>query len=137
MRALGRHVILELYECDSEVLKDLGKVRDEMMEAARRAQATIVTTIFHEFSPFGISGVVVISASHLSIHTWPENRYAAVDIFWCGADVQPQAAIDHLAQMFGAERISVVELKRGVLVENHLEMKLDPLAGHLLQPVSP
>jgi S-adenosylmethionine decarboxylase len=79
----------------------------------------------------------VISASHLSIHTWPENRYAAVDIFWCGADVQPQAAIDHLAQMFGAERISVVELKRGVLVENHLEMKLDPLAGHLLQPVSP
>jgi S-adenosylmethionine decarboxylase proenzyme len=137
MHALGRHVILELYECDAEVLKDLGKVRDEMMEAARRAQTTIVTTIFHEFSPSGISGVVVISASHLSIHTWPENRYAAVDIFWCGAEVQPQAAIDHLALMFGAERIAVVELKRGVLVENHVEMKLGSLPGHLLQPLPP
>jgi S-adenosylmethionine decarboxylase len=118
MHALGRHVLLELYDCDAEVLKDLEKVREEMVEAARRAQATIVTVTFHEFNPFGISGVVVISTSHLSIHTWPEYRYAAVDIFSCGEVVQPQAAIDHLTQVFGAERISVVELQRGILVEN-------------------
>jgi len=118
MHALGRHVLLELYDCDAEVLKDLEKVRGEMVEAARRAQATIVTVTFHEFNPFGISGVVVISTSHLSIHTWPEYRYAAVDIFSCGEVVQPQAAIDHLAQVFGAERISVVELQRGILVES-------------------
>ena len=118
MHALGRHVLLELYDCDAEVLKDLEKVREEMVEAARRAQATIVTVTFHEFNPFGISGVVVISTSHLSIHTWPEYRYAAVDIFSCGEVVQPQAAIDHLTQVFSAERISVVELQRGILVEN-------------------
>ena len=118
MHALGRHVLLELYDCDAEVLKDLEKVRAEMVEAARRAQATIVTVTFHEFNPFGISGVVVISTSHLSIHTWPEYRYAAVDIFSCGEVVQPQAAIDHLTQVFSAERISVVELQRGILVEN-------------------
>jgi len=118
MHALGRHVLLELYDCDAEVLKDLETVRDEMVEAARRARATIVTVTFHEFNPFGISGVVVISTSHLSIHTWPEYRYAAVDIFSCGDVVQPQAAIDHLAQVFAAERISVVELQRGLLVES-------------------
>ena len=118
MHALGRHVLLELYDCDAEVLKDLEKVREEMVEAARRAQATIVTVTFHEFNPFGISGVVVISTSHLSIHTWPEYRYAAVDIFSCGEVVQPQAAIDHLTQVFGAERISVVELQRGILVQS-------------------
>ena len=118
MHALGRHVLLELYDCDAAVLKDLEKVREEMVEAARRAQATIVTVTFHEFNPFGISGVVVISTSHLSIHTWPEYRYAAVDIFSCGEVVQPQAAIDHLTEVFGAERISVVELQRGILVES-------------------
>jgi S-adenosylmethionine decarboxylase len=118
MHALGRHVLLELYDCDAEVLKDLEKVREEMVEAARRAQATIVTVTFHEFNPFGISGVVVISTSHLSIHTWPEHRYAAVDIFSCGEVMQPQVAIDHLTEAFGAARISVVELQRGILIEN-------------------
>lgn len=93
------------------MLKNLEKVREEMVEAAHRARATIVTVTFHEFNPFGISGVVVISTSHLSIHTWPEYRYAAMDIFSCGDVVQPQAAIDHLTQVFGAERISVVKLQ--------------------------
>src|SRR5215467_1590653 len=117
MHALGRHVLLELYDCDAEVLKDLETVREEMVEAARRARATIVTVTFHEFNPFGISGVVVISTSHLSIHTWPEYRYAAVDIFSCGDVVQPQVAIDYLTRAFLAERVSVVELQRGLLVE--------------------
>jgi S-adenosylmethionine decarboxylase len=59
MHALGRHVLLELYDCDAEVLKDLEKVREEMVEAARRAQATIVTVTFHEFNPLGSVGVVI------------------------------------------------------------------------------
>lgn len=117
MHALGRHVLLELYDCDAEAIKNVEKVRDEMVEAAQRARATIVTVTFHEFNPYGVSGVVVISTSHLSIHTWPEYRYAAVDIFSCGDVVQPQAAIDHLVQAFTAERISVVELQRGMLIE--------------------
>ncbi len=136
MHALGRHILLELYDCDAEVLKDLEKVREEMVEAARLAQATIVTVTFHEFNPFGISGVVVISTSHLSIHTWPEYRYAAVDIFSCGEVVQPQAAIDHLTQVFGAERISVIELQRGILVENpthyNLTITLPPYDRHAM-----
>jgi S-adenosylmethionine decarboxylase len=88
-----------------------------MVEAARRAQATIVDVAFHEFNPFGISGVVVIAESHLTIHTWPEYRYAAVDVFSCGETLQPQVAVDYLVEQLGASRASVVELQRGVFLQ--------------------
>ena len=84
-----------------------------MLEAARRACATVVDVVFHEFSPFGVSGVVVIAESHLAIHTWPEHRYAAVDIFTCGDVLEPKVAADYLAQLFGATRVSLVQLERG------------------------
>jgi S-adenosylmethionine decarboxylase len=85
-----------------------------MVEAAKRAEATIVDVVFHEFNPFGISGVVVIAESHLSIHTWPEYRYAAVDIFSCGDTLKPAEAANYLVEQFGASRASCVEVKRGV-----------------------
>jgi S-adenosylmethionine decarboxylase len=88
-----------------------------MVEAAHRAQATIVDVVFHEFNPFGISGVVVIAESHLAIHTWPEYRYAAVDVFSCGEILQPRVAVDYLVEQFGAVRTSVVELQRGVFLQ--------------------
>src|SRR5262245_32231858 len=87
-----------------------------MVEAAKRAQATVVDVVFHEFNPFGISGVVVIAESHLAIHTWPEYRYAAVDVFSCGDVLQPQVAADYLVEQFGAARASVVELQRGIFL---------------------
>jgi S-adenosylmethionine decarboxylase len=85
-----------------------------MVEAAKRAEATIIDVVFHEFNPFGISGVVVIAESHLSIHTWPEHRYAAVDIFSCGETLKPAEAANYLVEQFGASRASCVEVKRGV-----------------------
>ena len=117
MHALGRHLLLELYDCDTEALNSLDIVKGSMVEAARRAQATIVDVAFHEFNPFGISGVVVIAESHLTIHTWPEYRYAAVDVFSCGETLQPQVAVDYLVEQLGASRASVVELQRGVFLQ--------------------
>ncbi len=114
MESLGRHLLLELYDCSSEVLTNLESVRTAMVEAARRAEATIIDVVFHEFNPFGISGVVVISESHLSIHTWPEHRYAAVDIFSCGDTLKPAEAANYLVEQFRASRASCVEVKRGV-----------------------
>jgi S-adenosylmethionine decarboxylase len=99
-----------------------------MVEAAKRAQATIVDVVFHEFNPFGISGVVVIAESHLAIHTWPEYRYAAVDVFSCGDVLQPQVAADYLVEQFGASRASVVELQRGIFM-NHPRPLLHKPAG--------
>jgi S-adenosylmethionine decarboxylase len=118
VQALGRHLLLELFDCDAEAINSLDTVKATMVEAAKRAQATIVDVVFHEFNPFGISGVVVIAESHLAIHTWPEYRYAAVDVFSCGDVLQPQVAADYLVEQLGAARASVVELQRGIFV-NH------------------
>ena len=127
MRALGRHLLLELFDCDVEVLNSLEAVKAALVEAARRARATIVDVVFHEFNPFGISGVVVVAESHLSIHTWPEHRYAAVDIFSCGTSLQPEKAAAYLVEQFGAERTSIVELRRGVLVRSSVPRASRPV----------
>jgi S-adenosylmethionine decarboxylase len=116
VQALGRHLLLELFDCDASAINSLDVVKSSMVEAAKRAQATIVDVVFHEFNPFGISGVVVIAESHLAIHTWPEYRYAAVDVFSCGEVLRPQVAVDYLVEQLGAARASVVELQRGVFL---------------------
>jgi S-adenosylmethionine decarboxylase len=116
LNALGRHLLLELFDCDPDAITNLEAVKSALVEAARRAQATIVDVVFHEFNPFGISGVVVIAESHLSIHTWPEYRYAAVDIFSCGDALNPEVAANYLVEQFAAERTSVVDVQRGMFL---------------------
>lgn len=115
MYALGRHIIVELRECKDNVLNDLDEVRDTLVSAAKEARATIVDISFHEFNPFGISGMVVIAESHLSIHTWPEHNYAAVDIFTCGDVIDPGIAASYIVKRFGSKNPSIVEIKRGIL----------------------
>jgi len=113
MRSLGRHILVEFYDCDPEALNDLGLVEKSMKEAAVAAGSTIVDTVFRRFAPHGISGVVVIAESHLAIHTWPEYGYAAVDLFTCGEKVDPWAAHDHLQDVFRARDSEYKELPRG------------------------
>ena len=118
LNALGRHLLLEMFDCDPDAINNLEAVKGALVEAAKRAQATIVDVVFHEFNPFGISGVVVIAESHLSIHTWPEYRYAAVDIFSCGDVLQPEVAANYLVEQFAAERTSIVEMQRGMFLNS-------------------
>jgi S-adenosylmethionine decarboxylase len=115
LNALGNHLLVDLKDCDIAILNDLGKVRTTMVQAAREAGATIVDESFHEFNPFGISGMVIIAESHLSIHTWPEYGYAAVDIFTCGDIIKPEEAAAYLVEQFQCKNPSVVEMKRGIL----------------------
>ncbi|KAF0145738.1 MAG: S-adenosylmethionine decarboxylase [Nitrospirae bacterium] len=115
MYALGKHLLVELKDCNPEILKNLDKVKNAMVSAAKKARATIIDVSFHEFSPFGISGMVVIAESHLSIHTWPEYGYAAVDIFTCGDIIKPEAAAQFLIEKFRCKNPSVVEMKRGII----------------------
>lgn len=122
MHALGTHLLVELRDCDPEILKDLKRVKNALVSAAKEAKATIVDISFHEFNPFGISGMVVIAESHLSIHTWPEYSYAAVDIFTCGDIIKPEVAASFLIKQFGSKSPSIVELKRGIL--SHVNEKL-------------
>ena len=114
MKELGRHIIVEMYDCDAEILNNFDVIREQMMEAARVAGATIVGEVFHRFTPHGVSGAVVIAESHLSIHTWPEYRYAALDLFTCGDNVDPWVAFGHLARELKAGKTSQTELKRGL-----------------------
>jgi len=109
--ALGIHLLVEMRDCLTERLDDLQWV---MIEAALRTKATIVNTAFHKFNPVGISGVVVIAESHLAIHTWPEHRYAAVDIFSCGRTLKGVEAAKFLIKQFQSARPLIVEMQRGL-----------------------
>ncbi|MDO8707081.1 adenosylmethionine decarboxylase [Pseudomonas sp.] len=115
MNALGKHILLEMKDCDKKILADLALVRNAMVSAAQEAKATIVEIAFHEFSPFGISGMVIIAESHLSIHTWPEYGFAAVDVFTCGDLIKPETAAHFLIEKFKCKNPSMVEMKRGIL----------------------
>jgi S-adenosylmethionine decarboxylase proenzyme len=97
-----------------------------MVKGAVLAGATVVEEVFHLFNPHGISGVVVIAESHLSIHTWPEYCYAAVDLFTCGEEIKPELAFEHLKKTLGAASVSVMELKRGVLEVQDRPLKHKP-----------
>src|SRR5690606_5957833 len=94
--ALGRHILCEAYGCDPEVLSGRKVVEQIMVDAALMAGAEVREVAFHKFSPQGVSGVVVISESHLAIHTWPELGYAAIDVFTCGDTVDPWEACNYL-----------------------------------------
>lgn len=113
MDTFGRHLLIELHGCDPDRLDDKTTIAGLMREAAVEAGATVVGTLFHTFAPQGVSGVVVVEESHLSIHTWPEHRYAAVDMFTCG-ECRPERARDVLAAGLSAERAEVMLVERGL-----------------------
>lgn len=115
MHALGRHVLAEVYGCNPEALNDVQQVEHIMVNAALAAGAEVREVAFHKFSPQGVSGVVVISESHLAIHTWPELGYAAVDVFTCGDSVDPWDACRFICERFGAQRVQATEQKRGMV----------------------
>ncbi|HEC89960.1 MAG: spermidine synthase [Thermoplasmata archaeon] len=119
MEALGRHLIVEFYNCSPEKIDDVIGIEKSMVTAAKKAGATVINSTFHHFSPFGVSGVVVIEESHLSIHTWPEYRFASIDLFTCGDEIDPWVSFDYLKEEFAAEYFSTMELQRGQL--HHLK----------------
>ena len=123
LHALGTHLLLELKECNSKTLGNLEFVQETLKNAALEAKATIVEVAFHEFSPFGISGMVVIAESHLAIHTWPEYGYAAVDVFTCGDLIDPRVAAKFLIEKFESKNPSIIEMKRGILGHEKLPHK--------------
>lgn len=96
MSALGKHILAEYKTCDASILNDIQKIENLLLKAAQIAGAFVLGSSFHRFEPHGVSGVIIISESHLAIHTWPELGYAAVDIFTCGSDVRPEESYEFL-----------------------------------------
>ena len=116
MNVLGRHLLVELQDCNRKALNDLDFVRNAMVQAAVDCGAVVLGESFHRFSPQGVSGVVVIAESHLSIHTWPEFGYAALDIFTCGTEVRPEKAAEVMVEKLDSKNHSLQEIQRGILV---------------------
>jgi S-adenosylmethionine decarboxylase len=119
LKALGTHIVCELSGCDAVKLTDVEAVKMMMIQAVREANATVVTHAFHRFQPHGVSGVVVLQESHISIHTWPETGYAAMDFYTCGDHTDPWAACEYAAKVLGAEVMLTTEIKRGIEAGDH------------------
>jgi S-adenosylmethionine decarboxylase len=115
--SLGSHLLVELYGCDGSLLETEAYVGEVMRQAALESKATVVAQSFHEFKPYGVSGAVIIQESHYTIHTWPEHKYAAVDLFYCGGTVLVHRAIEVLQERFKPSRIKFLVVRRGLQSE--------------------
>jgi S-adenosylmethionine decarboxylase len=113
MYHLGIHILAELYDCDRELLNDPVFIEKALKEAAIESGATIVSCHTNLFNPYGVSGVVIIAESHITIHTWPEHGYAAVDAFTCGDSVSTVKVKEVMAKLLKAGRSTMKEFKRG------------------------
>lgn len=119
--SLGSHLLIEMYGCDSKTLEREEAVREAMEEAARRSNASLVTSSFHEFKPYGVSGAVIIQESHYTIHTWPEHQYAAIDLFYCGNTVLVDKAVEALQERFHPKNTRYLLVRRGL--QNQVEQQ--------------
>jgi S-adenosylmethionine decarboxylase len=113
LKTIGRHLIAEYYGCDPRILDDVQTIRSIMLRAADAVGATVMGETFHAFAPQGVSGSVVIAESHLSIHTWPENGYVALDIYTCGG-LNPRRGFELLGSELKAESYRLQEIIRGL-----------------------
>jgi len=120
MRRIGRHLMLELWGCDAERINSIETIERAMTETVEACGATLLDLRVYPFTPVGVTGVAILSESHLMIHTWPEHGYAAVDVFTCGQHTDPAKAVPVLKRYFMPERIQVMEINRGLILEDEL-----------------
>jgi len=113
MQAIGRHIILEMWGCQN--LNSVDTAERALREMVSALDVNLLDLKVYPFSPVGITGMAIVSESHLVIHTWPEYGYAAVDVFTCGAPRDPEAAVAVLRRLFTPDRIGVMEINRGQL----------------------
>lgn len=112
--SLGHHYIVEASGCDPEIISSVAKVQQILVKAAEIAGAKVWAVSFSRFPPSGVSGVVVISESHISTHTWPEYGYGALDFYTCGDTVDPEKGLFYAVEKFGASSSHITEITRGI-----------------------
>ncbi len=111
---IGKHCILELYQCDKAKLNDEAFIRTTMTSSAKIAGATLINLVTHSFKPQGVTGLALLAESHISIHTWPEIGYAAIDVFTCGDHTMPEKACQLLSNDFSAKHFSYKNIEREI-----------------------
>ena len=108
----GMHLIADFW--DGNITESKKELRKILLEAAKRAGSTPLKMVIHKFQPQGLAGIILLAESHISIHTWPEIRYMAVDVFTCGAKTQCQRALEYLKDSFHPQKVQLTKLKRGL-----------------------
>ena len=119
----SKHFLLELYRCDYEKLNDESFLRCTLNNAAKLANAKVLNLISNKFEPQGVTAIALLSESHLSIHTWPEANYSAVDVFTCGQKMQPDISCKYLIQALMAEEHLLRVINRNPPVEIYNQIR--------------
>lgn len=115
MTFLGIHLLIEMYDCNSELLNNPEYVQSVLVQSAEHAGATVVSNSIHKFNPHGVSGAVVIAESHVTIHTWPEYNYAAVDVFTCSNTVSPWSIVTEIEEKLECKTSKITDIHRGII----------------------
>ncbi len=113
----SKHFLLELYRCDKEKLDDESFLRCALNRASKLAKASVLNLISNKFEPQGVTAIALLAESHISIHTWPESNYSAVDIFTCGQNMSPELASQYLIETLSAEEHFLRVVKRNPPLE--------------------
>jgi S-adenosylmethionine decarboxylase len=106
-----------LYDCPPDILDDQTKINEALRNAVDRARATLLKRVSNQFSPQGVTALGILAESHISIHTWPEHGYAAVDIFTCGNRAMPDRACAYLVDALSAKHHTIKRIERGALLD--------------------
>lgn len=118
MDTIGFHYIVEATGCNPKIIGDPDKLRELLLSAAKAGGMEVKTSYFYRFTPTGVSGVVIVAESHISLHTWPENQYAALDVYVCGIKPNPEETINVILHALGASHAHITEIQRGIKDED-------------------
>jgi len=114
VNTIGFHYIIEASGCDPKILTDANALKKILLEAARVGGMDVRSTYFYKFTPQGVSGMVIVSESHISIHTWPEKGYAAIDVYTCDTNSKPEKTVNYILEKIKAEYAHITEIERGI-----------------------
>ncbi len=117
---MGMHIIMELYGCPAELIAHVPSVKHIFDEIIRRANINRISEAYHQFKPQGVTGIVLLEESHISVHTWPEFGYVAMDIYTCGSEEKAIKAAKIAEKLFMPEKVLKKELIRGLEHETSL-----------------
>jgi len=112
----GGHYLLDFFGCDTEQLNSMKFWQESLPQAAQAAEMQILNSHFHQFDPQGITGFLLLSTSHISIHTWPEHAYVACDVFSCSSDEYTRKAVDYLKKVLKHKKCEMEYVDRGYAV---------------------
>jgi S-adenosylmethionine decarboxylase len=112
MKKVGTHLVVDAWQAPADLLNDPERIRQAMIDAIAKGQATLIDLCVHQFSPHGVTATATLAESHIAIHTWPEHGYFAADLFFCGSG-QPEEAMKFLQTALQAQKIQLREINRG------------------------